>query len=227
MPYSKKHNVLFLHIPKCAGKSFEVALNIATKEEVSKYKWRSFVNRTSKFMLVKTSDKNAIKRLWGMYDISLAAQHLTYAEIELLNLLESGELEKSIKVAIIRNPYDRAVSSYNHMKGRYGFDNFLDFAKKYYKSNSRRHNDLAHKRTQIDFLRDKRGNVIVDNLIRFENLNNDFELFKEKYSINCESLPFIGKQTRKKTYKDYYCKESKNLISEYFKEDIEIFNYIF
>ena len=155
MPYSKLNNILFIHIPKCAGKSFEVALNLTTKEEAFKYTWRSFLNKVSKYFLILTRDKKSKLRLWGVLDISLTSQHLTYAEIELLDLLDRTILDESIKVAIVRNPYDRAVSSYNHMNQNHKYKNFLDFAKNYYLETSKRHNDLAHKRSQIDFLRTK------------------------------------------------------------------------
>jgi hypothetical protein len=130
------------------------------------------------------------------------------------------------KFCVVRNPYDRAVSSFNHIyKNKY--NTFLDFVKNFYYEPHIRHNDLAHKRAQIDFLRDKKGNLVVDNIIKFENLNSDFDLFKLKYNIECKDIPHIGKQTRTKKYNEIYCNESKRLISEYFKEDIEIFNYKF
>lgn len=223
MPYSRKHNVLFIHIPKCAGKSFEVALGIANEKEVTRYKWRSNSNRLAKFLLGKTKDKKALSRLWGTHDLSLALQHVTYAEIELLNLLPNDTLKNSIKVAIVRNPYDRAVSSYHHMGKAYS--SFPEFLKSYYDSKNRDHNALAHKRPQIDFLRDKKGNLVVDNIIRFESLNNEFEFFKSKHGIVSGSIPHIGKQRENMAYKKYYCQESKALAEELFLEDFSELGY--
>lgn len=220
MPYSSKHNLIFIHIPKCAGKSFEVALDIATKQEVSQYKWRSNINRLGKLILKKTYDRKALTRLWGVHDITLALQHLTYAEIELLNLLDATILQKAIKVAIVRNPYDRAVSSYLHMGENYV--DFLDFLKQYYMASNRDHNALAHKRSQVDFLRDKKGIFAMDYVIRFENLHEDFEDFKVKFGIHSDKLPHIGKQKNKKDYMDYYNEETKKIVDELFKEDFEL-----
>lgn len=220
MPYSAKHNLIFIHIPKCAGKSFEVAVDIATKGEVSQYKWRSNFNRLGKLILKKSFDKKALPRLWGVHDITLALQHLTYAEIELLNLLDSKTINEAIKVAIVRNPYDRAVSSYLHMGKDY--DNFLDFLKHYYTTPNRDHNALAHKRPQIDFLRDKTGKMAMDYVIRFEYLQEDFEDFKEKYGIACAKMPHIGKQRTKKDFMDFYNDESKKIVEALFEEDFKM-----
>ncbi|MBU2927583.1 sulfotransferase family 2 domain-containing protein [Winogradskyella psychrotolerans] len=222
MPYSKKLNTLFVHIPKCAGKSFEVAVGMISKSESQKYKWRSFFNRASKYMLTQTRDKNSLSRLWGTFDISIALQHLTYTEIELLGLLGQNTMENAIKVAIVRNSYDRAVSSYLHMGGDLSFK---DFVKTYYTTEGRDHNDLAHKRTQLDYLRNKKGEIVVDNILRFENLNEDFKRFKDKYNLKVDEMPHIGKQRDKKKYQEFYCDESFAIVSEVFKEDIEYFNF--
>jgi hypothetical protein len=225
MPYSQKNNILFIHIPKCAGKSFEVALGIATNQEVNKYKWRSNFNRAGKLLLNLTRDENAMPRLWGIEDISLALQHLTYVEIEILNLLSFEILKNAIKVAIVRNPYDRAVSSFKHM-AKEG-QSFKQFLLEYYNQPNRNHNDLAHKRPQIDFLRDKSGKIAVNNIIHFETLYDDFEKFVTKYNIDTAKLPHIGKQNRISTYKEYYCEETKSLVEKMFKEDIEHLGYNF
>jgi hypothetical protein len=218
MPYSKKHNVLFIHIPKCAGKSFEVAMGMATKEEVSGYKWRSTLNRLGKLILKTTKDNKALPRLWGVHDMTFALQHLTYSEIELLNLLDNKILKDSIKVAIVRNPFDRAVSSYHHMGKSY--KNFLDFLTHYYTAPDRDHNTLAHKRPQIDYLRDKKGNMVIDYILRFENLEEDFEDFKLKYGISSSKIPHIGKQ-KSANYLTYYDEKSKKIVEELFQDDFQ------
>ena len=175
-------------------------------------------------MLTKTKDVKAKDRLWGTFDISLALQHATFCELELLGLIHKEKLDNSIKVAIVRNSFDRAVSSYLHMgKG----ETFLEFVKTYFYSENRDHNDLAHKRTQLDFIRNKKGDIILDYIIRFEYLEKDYEAFKLKYKIDAAKMPHIGKQRIKKNYKEYYCEESLKVVSDIFKEDIEYFNFTF
>ena len=63
MPYSK--NIIhYLYTFLKPGKSFEVAMGIASEKEVIKYKWRSFFNRASKFGLNLTRDHKSLERLW-------------------------------------------------------------------------------------------------------------------------------------------------------------------
>ena len=225
MAYCPNQNILFIHIPKCAGKSFEVASGVITKQESIKYNWRNNLNRLSKFLLSRTADKKALQRLWGTYDISLSLQHVTYAEIELLGLLDTFKLKKAIKVAIIRNPYDRAVSLYHHHKEK--SETFLEFLNRFFTPDSKNHNFLAHKRNQLDFIRDKKGNIILDFVIRFENLNQDFKDFSEYYELNLSELPHIGKNKGRKTYQEYYCKVSKEIVANLFSDDISYFDYTF
>jgi hypothetical protein len=209
--------VIFIHIPKCAGKSFEVAMGIASDKEVKRYKWRSNINRLGKLILKKSGDKKALPRLWGVHDMTFALQHLTYTEIELLNLLDSEVLKNAINVAIVRNPYDRAVSSFLHMGGDYS--SFLDFLQNYYTSSNRDHNALAHKRPQVDFLRNKKGEIVVDNIIKLESLNEDYDQFKLKYGIIANDMPHIGKQRKEKSFLDYYDEQTKKIVSELFYVD--------
>lgn len=225
MPYSQKHNVLFIHIPKCAGKSFEVALGIVSKEEAIKYKWRSFFNRAGKFILNKTRDRKAFHRIWGIWDMTLTLQHLTYTEIELLDILDQKTLNNSIKVAIVRNPFDRAVSSYKHMGKEYG--SFKDFIEIYYAEQAINHNDLAHKRPQIDFIRSKDGGIAVDNIIRYESLEKDYSAFLAKHNISTGTIPHIGKQKKDGDYKKYYSSETKEKVGQIFYSDLEHLNYSF
>lgn len=225
MPYLNNKNLLFIHIPKCAGKSFEVATGIISESESKHYKWRSFINRFSKFMLILTRDKKSLPRLWGTYDTTLALQHLTFNEIQMLSLLDKHKLNNSIKVAIVRNTYDRVVSSFHHM--RLNNETFENFVERYYSSDNLDHNDLAHKRTQLSYLTDFKGNIVVDNIIRFEFLKSDFNNFINKYKIESNYLPHLGKQRNNVSYKEFYNEKTLNLVNKIFKDDIEYFKFKF
>ena len=76
MPLSHENEVLFIHIPKNGGKSFEIFLDIHHQYNGSPNN-RSFLNKVSKFLLNITSNKNAKHQLMGVLDKSFAAQHLT------------------------------------------------------------------------------------------------------------------------------------------------------
>ncbi|KXX72544.1 sulfotransferase family 2 domain-containing protein [Flammeovirga sp. SJP92] len=230
MPVAQNNKVLFIHIPKNAGKSIEVALGITTSQEAIKYTWRKTLNRIAVFLLRLTKDKKSHDRIWGIIDYTFTAQHLTLQEILNSQLINPYEKDNFITIAVVRNPYDRAVSSYNHFCSQNTEQiSFLDFLNTFfvYQKNDR-HNVIAHKRTQSEFLRDTYGNIKIKYLLRFENLNEDFKSFADDLNLNQKSLDKIGAKKRNhNNYRKYYCDESKKIIEEYFKDDLENFSYTF
>ena len=79
---------------------------------------------------------------------------------------------------------------------------------------------------QKDFISDERGNIIVDFVGRYENLQADFQTVCNKLGITNEVLPHKNK-TERRNYQDYYNDRTKNMIFKHFQEDIEMFGYDF
>lgn len=97
-----------------------------------------------------TSSKDAKRNLWGVVDVTLTAQHLTYSEIILLGLVERDELARMTKFAICRNPYDRAVSTFHHMGANYEKNpaGFEAFWREWPEEKSTDHAVISHRRNQ-------------------------------------------------------------------------------
>ena len=103
---------------------------------------------------------------------------------------------------------------------------FLDFVKDFYSSKGKRHNDIAHRRTQVDFLRNKKGDLVIENIIRLESIEADYNTFILKNKIVAQPLPHIGKlRSNLDSNKDIYCKASRKIINQYFKEDFDELGY--
>lgn len=232
MPIFPDHNLLFVHIPKNAGRSVEAALlgDRGTPDDGR----RSGPNRAAKLLLTETASSFAREHLIGTIDVSLASQHLTYVEMEMLGLLPDGDEFHSF--AIVRNPFDRALSSTMHFSA----DRWVDEAdaSRLAQSTAARlsqwldrpladHNDRAHRRTQLSYLRDSRGEIVVDSILRFENLAHDFAEFLEARGISGLQLPFRGSAGRDRSYRDYYDHHSRRLVEEAFGEDLDAFCYEF
>ena len=66
---------------------------------------------------------------------------------------------------------------------------------------------------------------MVDFIGRFESLIDDFQKLCHLLGITCK-LPHAGK-TKHNNYKEYYDKESREIVGEFYKKDIEIFGYKF
>lgn len=120
--------------------------------------------------------------------------------------------------AVIRNPYDRAVSIYHHANRE--IENPLSFYQ-WWKNDesfvigsdvSFLHSPLVHYLT-ID------GKLAVPKIVEFADVP-DFM----KRTFNKE-LPHLNKTPDRKLYKEYYNDKSFNLITEIFKDDLSMFNY--
>jgi|SRR6056297_414861 len=82
------------------------------------------------------------------------------------------------------------------------------------------------KRLQKDFFSDGSGNIIVDFIGKFENLNDDFAYVQDRIGIAKTSLPHVNK-TKHKDYRSHYSDYCAELIAEHYKADIDFFGYRF
>ena len=76
---------------------------------------------------------------------------------------------------------------------------------------------------QIEWLKDFEGKIDVDKIIRFENLTDGMNSVFKTLGIT-QKLPHINK-TSKTNYRDYYDDESRQIIADWFHEDIKLFGY--
>lgn len=232
MPIFSDHELLFVHIPKNAGRSIELAL--LDGEGSPESGRRSLVNRIATLFARSTASTFPTKHLIGTLDVALSAQHLTYAEMDLLGLIPAEERLTSF--AVVRNPYDRALSSAMHFFGgdwtqesdlktlRLNFEKALnDWLDRELKD----HNDRAHRRPQIDYLRDLTGEIVVDKVLRFESLAEDFSAFMAEHSGKSLALSRRGHSGRGRTYHDFYNSASRRRVEDAFGDDIDAFNYAF
>ncbi|KCZ47244.1 hypothetical protein HY17_19065 [Hyphomonas sp. CY54-11-8] len=170
----------------------------------------------------------------GTLDYAFAAQHLTYVEMELLGLLPVDGRYTSF--CVVRNPYDRALSSIMHfypaqwanaadeVERHAGFERDLqDWLRKPLKD----HNERAHRRPQLDYMRNKFGNIAIDHVLRFESLDADFCEFSRLLGIPETNIKRQGASGRVRSYHDYYSLYSKKLVEAAFGADIETFGYTY
>jgi hypothetical protein len=77
---------------------------------------------------------------------------------------------------------------------------------------------------QSDWITDLSGNFVVDHVLRFENLKDDFLSLCKAYGIPIKDLPYKNK-TNASLEKTRASSRSRKLIDEYFSQDFELFNY--
>lgn len=231
MPVFHQHRLLFIHIPKNAGRSIEEALLKGDGTPDSGR--RNLINRGATWLRRKSESRHPTEYQIGSLDYTFASQHLTYNEMSHLRLVPDQVLKSYPSFCVCRNPYDRAVSTVLHFAKETNsiapqtaaeFEHHLIAWKERPKSD---HNLIAHDRSQSDYILDDRGKIAVEHILRFESLGTEYEALMERLNIPSPSLTHFGKATRAREYTHYFTPHSRRLIEEKFGEDIERFQYAF
>jgi len=215
--------LLFIHIPKNAGRSIEKAFMDAEK----KADWGrpNPINRFAHLLGKLSRSEFAIRHLVGTQDIPVAAQHLTYAEIELLGLMPKKQPVTTFTVC--RNPFDRVVSSVTHFMGPQENASAFELAlAEWLDLPLADHNIRAHRRKQVEFVLDSRGRPAIQEILRFENLEHDFLAFTKRIGRTDLSLPWRGKaKARSRNLSDIFSERAYRLVKSAYGEDLEFFRY--
>jgi len=196
MGFGVKYDVAFVHIPKNAGVS--------------------------------------IRSMLGPWD--WGGIHLTARE---LRSVGPGRWDRYFKISVVRNPWDRMVSLYSYCKTRnkYRYEERaqeVDFEtwivdiyeNQLFKDDEEHAKNWAqfYAHDQLQWIVDENKKIIVDYVMRFENLDYDWKVIQKRF--NAGPLPKKN-TTRHDNYQDYYSDNTRELVRKAFEEDIEYFSYQF
>jgi hypothetical protein len=78
---------------------------------------------------------------------------------------------------------------------------------------------------QVEWLKDNDGLVSMDYIIRFEAINEGFEQVMTEIGLEA-GLPHLN-ASRRMDYQSYYDDETRNIVAQWFREDIATFAYDF
>lgn len=210
MLISKRNRFIFFHVPKVAGSSITKAFRRFSDYPIERvYNYMiDYIGKTPK--------------------LNLYNMHITPAELR--THMKKDNFQNYFKFAFVRNPFDWHVSQYMYHKQKtnaffhdvfknMGFHEYVDWAIK-------EENIVKANASQKVFLSDENGNILVDFVGKFENLESDFNYITKKLGIGAE-LPKVNPSKRVDDYKTYYNEELIEKISTAFKDDIEYFDYAF
>ena len=133
--------------------------------------------------------------------------HLKYSQY--LDILGAEKLENAILFGTVRNPWDRWVSWW-----KYGQKSKHITLKELLLSRPENH--------YLDFFAGAKDLFVI----RFENLQQDFDIVCDKIGIPRQQLPHINK-TKHKHYTEYYDDETREIVAQKYAQDIEYFGYKF
>lgn len=162
--------------------------------------------------------------------------------VELKN--KNVKFEDFFKFSIIRNPWERFVSFYNHCKykeyaewekkkNHREFPNYIkdainmSFKEYIFKYSKNKFNSEVSTKPFMVF----QNKFYLDYVIRLENLKEDLLTIKDRLQIDFETdTPHRNNADLflpRKHYTEYYDTETRELIEERFEWDIKTFNYKF
>ncbi len=217
MLLSIKYNFLFVHIAKTGGTSVRAALQ--------PLRWRD----PWYYPMFLCS------RLSHLSGHRLGSKFPRHSRIVAAReLLPETFFNGLFKFAVVRNPWDLQVSSFHHIRRERphliehirDFDHFirwkLDPERPY-----QFHVDTSIQ-SQLDYLIDLQGNILVDFIGHYENLAEDFAYITRQIGVPNITLPHKRKATdRKKDYRSYYNDDLRELVGTHFHRDIEGLGYQF
>ncbi len=213
-----KRKFVFVHIPKTAGSSIE--------KELAKL-YPSYIWRPSKISF-------ALRIILNLYPNPIRAKKHDNA-IKIRQNIGDKKWEEYFTFAFVRNPWDLMVSSYEWwVQKAHECKVFEEHVQKIKKMSFSEFIHSKYGREMInevegnifDWISDEKGKIIVNFVGKFENIDEDYKKICERIGLPYKRLPHINK-TKRKDYKKYYNKETKDIIAKRFKKTIDKFGYKF
>ncbi|SLN69249.1 sulfotransferase family 2 domain-containing protein [Roseisalinus antarcticus] len=207
---SRHHSTIFVHIPKTAGQSVETLF----LEDLG-LKWRSLFpwNDRRRLLLKENRDRSkGPERL----------AHLYGDEYVSLGYVTPEEFSAFYKFAIVRDPYHRAVSTYNFRSGATG--TLRDFLSSIPRDE---HNDLyRHIAPQSRFVVDPAtGVLLVDQIVTFEDMRTGLATAFERTLGRPAELPRKNISADKKLSVADLPRADLDYVEAEYAEDFARFGY--
>ena len=205
-----KNKILFIHIPKTAGQSIEQYFyKICGLEE-------------------KNGAALGFFRNAGETDLERANSHCSLKMYE--DYYFGGEIPSDFKIfTVIRDPYARFWSelAYRRLPPPNRFPVSFRISARFLAFLARNKHPLlrdlnSHMKPQSDFIDGLRRDRVE--VLRFENLAENFNALKKKWNLPNEPLPHINaskKKKKKKRSEDL----ANRFVGDFYARDIEMFGY--
>lgn len=148
--------------------------------------------------------------------------HISYRQLE--RHLSGKMLESYFKFAIVRNPFDRFVSTCSFLNRRNpDFEGQeTTFMKKAIRAEPFRQRVLVW--PQADLVTNSHNEVMMDFVGHYESLQDSYNEICRYIGIPASELPIENKSMHKK-WLDYYDDELKNSVVKFYRTDFRLFGY--
>lgn len=136
------------------------------------------------------------------------------------------------RFCVVRNPWDKVVSHYHYRikTNQTGLGHqpvsFKQWVKLAYGEQDPAYYDKPQMfMPQVNWISDEKGQLLVDNILFFENLEMDFARLSAKLNRRAR-LPH-EKPSSHRHYQEYYDDTTRQIVADWFAEDINTFSYRF
>lgn len=203
---SHAHRTIFVHVPKTGGQSIETVflrtLNLTWAERAP--------------LLLRANLDPAKGPPW--------LAHLYASEYVRFGYVSAEDFRAFFKFAVVRNPWARAVSEYKFEYRPRG----IPFAIFLSEVIGRRRGVIEerHIDSQRAFLAGD-GSILVDRVLRFETLADEFAEVSRLVFGRPQPLPTINAASDRTDYRAFYDDAGRRFIAKTYRDDIKAFGYRF
>ena len=211
---SIQHQCIFVEVPKTGSTSIRRILGSPNVPHLSCWEIR-------RLMLSELDDAKKASIGRGFYRLLPQVTR---------RRLGGERFDSFYKFGFVRNPWDRVVSLYMRNEGIQSRHDqtFEQFVRKLrYSSATCIH--PSPQVNQLDWFIDPSGNVIADYIGKFETLDQDWAIIRQKLRGDLPETLSRAKANPHKVrhYSLYYTDETRSIVADRFRLDIEYFDYQF
>lgn len=204
---SADHKIIFVHLRRTGGNSVEHALGGITLLDADKTETNVWDNNLHRGNVALKIDRRG---------------HYIHASAGQIQKLHPVEFDSYLKFTIIRNPWEQVASLYLRLHSDdsafVGFDAWLN--------KKRKDRDFWIGTVPSYSLHDDNGVLLVNKILRFESLENDFISMCKECGISTKPLwRFNGNGML--DYRRFFRKTSIDIVSDIYIYDIEKYGYGF
>lgn len=193
---SEKNEIIFIHVPKCAGTSVKTILQ------------QCGFRKTLLDLAVEDVET-------GFFRLGTAARMRRHVDPDFW--------QRSVKFAVCRNPYDRLVSAWSFCRAGGHLDAPFDYFVRNMASFRAYWIEWHCTMPQLQHLLVD-GVPAVNHVLRFERLDEDFEVIRQLLERPDLRLPHANRSTHA-PYQEHYTRELQDRVFERFATDFAYFGY--
>jgi len=219
-----------VHITKTGGTAIE---EYGAKAGV---KWGAChygVGSSKKYPLCASKDLNP--HSYGPYDLMELPSEISPVHMmpwhTPLHWLKENPLEGAKTFAVVRNPYDRVVSEYySKWDGHYqqvgGCDNHPQIMNDWIQQKVKAClSSNGHFLPQHYYIYNNKGQKVVNHILRFENLDEEFSKLMKQYSLQVPLGKELVRDKECTLTADDLSKETIDMINTFYAEDFSLLGY--